>query len=65
MIAAKRQSSKMPVLDAATLEKSGYMVNLLNKYPQFREMVSTDYNRNAAKSGWTLTKVFVLFMMCY
>jgi hypothetical protein len=61
MIASRRSNGKLAAFDDATLEKYGYFIQLLNRFPAFYEVVHNDYHLNASKSGWSLTKVFFLF----
>ena len=62
MIASRCSNGKLAAFDDATLEKYGYFIQLLNRFPAFYEVVHNDYHLNASKSGWSLTKVFFLFI---
>jgi hypothetical protein len=65
MIASRRSNGKLAAFDDATLEKYGYFIQLLNRFPAFYEVVHNDYHLNASKSGWSLTKVFFLFFFFF
>jgi hypothetical protein len=39
------------------MEKYGYIIQLLLNYPQFYDVVHSDYYMNASKSAWSIAKV--------
>jgi hypothetical protein len=57
VIAAKRTNGQLQALDESVLEKYGYIITLLLKYPKFYAAMHHDYYNNGSKSGWSLTKV--------
>ncbi len=47
----------LEALNTDTIEKYGYIIELLIKFPKLYEIIHTDYYKNGSKSGWSLNKV--------
>ena len=61
-ISARRTTGKLAAIDTPTLEKYGYFIELMLKFPKFYAVVHNDYYTNGSKSGWSLTKVDICFV---
>lgn len=60
MIKIRRTNGQLQEIDTSTLEKYGYIIELMLKYPKLYALMHEDYFTNGVKSGWSLSKVVLL-----